>query len=126
MRLENFRLALDSLEEFVVEPQRSKRDLAGTVFGFMIAFDLAWKCAQDEIILRGYEERGPKLALKAAFAAGLIDPLQEASWSQMLEDRNLAAHIYDQEFALAVTRRIAVTHLRALKGLYKTLAEARS
>lgn len=48
-RLDNLALAVSSLREYVEEPVESKRDLAGIVLGFVMAFELAWKALQDRI-----------------------------------------------------------------------------
>lgn len=114
-RLENFRNAVDSLGEYVREPITSKRDLAGIVFGFVLAYELAWKCLQEKVGELGYSERGPKPVLSAALQAKLIDVADEPHWAQMLQDRNLASHVYDAQFAEQLSARISGTHLRLLQ-----------
>jgi nucleotidyltransferase substrate binding protein (TIGR01987 family) len=116
-RLENLSLAVASLREYVEEPIATKRDLAGIVFGFVLAFELAWKCLQDRIVELGYAERGPKLTLSASLQAGLIPVAEENTWAQMLEDRNLATHIYNVAFAEELVARIEQTHLSSLERL---------
>jgi len=122
-RLENFKRALDSLDSFVITPILTPRDLAGSVYGFVMAFDLAWKCAQDKIIEIGFPDRGPKPVLTAAFKAGLISPQDEPVWSQMLNDRNLSAHVYDEEMARVIVARISQTHLKAMQSLLNKLEQ---
>lgn len=121
-RLDNLSSSVLSLREYVVEPITSKRDLAGAVFGFIMAFELAWKSLQDAVADRGYSERGPKLVLQAAFQAGIIPYDDEPTWSQMLEDRNLGSHIYREELALEIFGRIQSSHLPALEALVSNLS----
>lgn len=120
-RLENFRKSVQSLQDYVREPVTSKRDLAGIVFGFMLAFELAWKCLQDKVGELGYTERGPKPVLTAALQAKLIPTADDEAWAEMLQDRNLASHVYDEPFAQALTARIAAKHLRLLEEVLSRL-----
>lgn len=122
-RLKNFKLAVTSLQEYIEEPIQSKRDLAGIVLGFVMAFELGWKCLQDRIAELGYTERGPKPTLSAGLKARLIPISQEATWATMLEDRNLAFHIYNQAFAEELVARIRKTHANALQDLLKVLSK---
>ena len=49
---------------------------------------------------QGYECGGPRPTLKKAFAENLIPTPDEADvWLQMLEDRNLTSHAYDEALA---------------------------
>jgi nucleotidyltransferase substrate binding protein (TIGR01987 family) len=121
-RLQNCCASVDALREYVEEPITSKRDFAGLAFGFVMAFELAWRCAQDRVTDLGYAERGPKPVLSAALKSGLIQLEDEDAWSTMLEDRNLASHVYDERFARDLARRISETHLPALTSLMDRLA----
>ena len=121
-RLDNLTASMASLREYVEEPAISKRNLAGTVFGFVRAFELACKCLQDQVAGPGYAERGPKPVLSAAFQAGFIPVEGEETWSQMLADRNLASRIYNQNFANALAERIRQSHVKALEALVHRLA----
>lgn len=118
-RLKNLAQAVASLEEYVHEPIENKRDLAGTVFGFVMAFELAWKCVQDRIADLGYQERGPRLSLVVAMQIGLIPPSEEAVWSQMLADRNQA-----EDLAEAMVARIRTTHLPAILAVGQVLQKS--
>jgi nucleotidyltransferase substrate binding protein (TIGR01987 family) len=120
-RLENLSTSVSTLREYVNEPITSKRDLAGTVFGFILTFELAWKCLQDAVGDLGYLERGPKPVLQAALQSGLIQYSDEPTWSQMLEDRNLASHVYREELALEIFNRVRATHLAALEVIAERL-----
>jgi nucleotidyltransferase substrate binding protein (TIGR01987 family) len=120
-RLNNFELAVTLLREYVDEPIQTKRDLAGVVLGYIMAFELAWKCLQDRISALGYAERGPKPVLSAGLKAGLIPVVLEETWAKMLEDRNLASHVYNQAYAEELVGRIRQTHVAALELLRKTL-----
>ena len=108
---ERLATAVDTLWEFVAEPIVTKRDIAGVIQGFSFCFELAWKALQDEVAARGYQERGPRPVLKAAFDAGLIEPGTEEQWTEMVEDRNLVSHTYRPEWAVELVARIATTYL---------------
>jgi len=82
--------------------------------------ELAWKTAKEylkEEKLGGLD--GPKTVIQEAFANGLIDDAD--GWSQILNDRNLTSHIYDQTEAEEIFERIKTKHIELLTQLLKTL-----
>ena len=120
-RIERLRRALNSVEEFYIEPCQTPRDYAGIVFSFVVAFEHAWKCLEDRVADLGYSTRKIIPILETVLAAGLIPSDKESIWLQMLEDKNLAWHIYDKENAVDLCDRIKETHLAALEDLYTKL-----
>lgn len=120
-RLASFEQALASLHEYVEEPIRNKRDGAGIVQGFEIAFELMGKCLQDRLTDLGYQERGPRLVLPGAIRAGIIREGDEPGGREMLEDRNLAAHMYRAPWAQALVERGRTRHLPKLQQVFEAL-----
>jgi nucleotidyltransferase substrate binding protein (TIGR01987 family) len=109
---------------FLATPVVTQRDAAGVLRGFSFSFELAWRAVQEEIAARGYLERGPRPSLKAAFEAGLIESGREEVWAEMLEDRNLVAHMYRPEWALGMVDRIRDRYLSAFQQLVANLDQA--
>jgi nucleotidyltransferase substrate binding protein (TIGR01987 family) len=118
---QKFNAAVKTLREFVDEPIVTKRDVAGVLQGFEFSFELALKSLQDEIQALGYTQRGPRLVLQAAYDANLITPEDAEIWADILEDRNLVAHMYRPEWAIELANRIKDQHLPALEALVQRL-----
>jgi len=118
---QKFSAAVKTLREFVDEPIVTKRDVAGVLQGFEFSFELAWKSLQDEIQALGYQQRGPRLVLQAAYDANLIAKEDSEIWADILEDRNLIAHTYRPEWATELAKRIKNQHLPALEALAQKL-----
>lgn len=59
--------------------------------------------------------------IKAAFHYGLIEDGE--IWMDMLEKRNLLAHIYDEEHFQAAVRLIKDHYYEAISQLYRDLDE---
>ena len=100
---EDFRNAIKSLEEAVVEA-KSDLEIDGAIQRFEFTFELMWKSLKIYLESEGIICRSPKNCLKEAFQAGIIEKEQE--WLSMLSDRNLSVHIYDQEASREVFERI--------------------
>ncbi len=120
-RIEKLRHSLETLRTFCDSPSESKRDIAGTVFVFVVAFEHAWKCLEDRVSDLGYSTRKIMPILETVLASGLIDPAQESVWLEMLEDKNLAWHVYSDSVATELIKRIHATHLDALESLHRKL-----
>lgn len=75
---------------------------------FEFSFELVWKALKLYLERQGHECGGPRPTLKKAFAEGLIPTVEEADvWLQMLEDRNLTSHAYDEALATSIYRNVA-------------------
>lgn len=99
----SFEKSIERLNEILKEEKNVKnRDASIKRFEFTV--ELAWKCIQK--FLRDQEIicRSPKECLKEAFKFGLIK--DDPRWLQMLEDRNLTVHTYDEETADEVYERL--------------------
>ena len=101
--LNSFKKSLQRLEEILkAEKTVANRDSAIKRFEFTV--ELAWKSIQK--FLRGEEIicRSPKECLKEAFKFGLVE--DDPKWIEMLEDRNLTAHTYNEKTAEDVYNRL--------------------
>jgi nucleotidyltransferase substrate binding protein (TIGR01987 family) len=78
-----------------------------TIQRFEFTFEVIWKTIKLYLERQGYECGGPRSTLKKAFAENLIATPEEADlWLQMLEDRNLTTHAYDETLARQIYRHI--------------------
>ena len=85
---------------------------------FEFTFELCWKTLRIHLSENeGIEVSSPKGSLKEAFRQGLIEETEEQPFVQMLQDRNLSTHIYDEIETIEIFKRVSSRHLPLLKKL---------
>jgi nucleotidyltransferase substrate binding protein (TIGR01987 family) len=117
-RFENFNKALANLSLATTTHQSRPTDVLvriAVIKTFEITFELGWKTLKDYLNFNGVDVKLPREVLKQAFANGLVPDGQV--WINMLEDRNLMAHTYDDERALLAIEHICTNYLPAIKTL---------
>ena len=107
-KLSSYAQALKRLEESINDYNRyslnSIRD--GVIQRFEFCTELAWKTVREYLIDQGYTEiNSPKSVMKTAYADHLID--DEEVWLDILNSRNLTAHLYDEETSKRIFEKIA-------------------
>ena len=123
-KLENFLRALARLKEGIADAtgtgNLTMRD--GAIQRFEFTAELAWKTAREYLLQQQVQEiNNPKAVLREAWKNKLI--ADEAGWLQLLQDRNITSHIYDEQDADEVFRRICGQHIRLLEQLAEVLRE---
>ena len=68
----------------------------------------------------GIDTATPKNTLRQAYRRGLLD--REPLWLDMLKDRNLTSHTYQEALALEIYRRIPEHHA-AMRAAFDRLRE---
>jgi nucleotidyltransferase substrate binding protein (TIGR01987 family) len=100
-RFQNYKKALVTLKNAVgLAAERNLTDLEkqGMIQGFEFTFELAWNVMKDYLEEQGITGIiGSKNAIRHAFNKGIIE--NGEVWMDMVKDRNLASHIYDEETA---------------------------
>lgn len=97
-KLEKFQKALDTLDDIYTKPSAEDRVyIDATIRRFGFTFELTWKFLKEYFYQQGVDLNYPKEILQQAFTSKLID--DEKIWLQMLHDRNMTSHSYDQELA---------------------------
>jgi len=120
-RFSNYKKALAFLKSAV--ELASSRDLTdlekqGMIQGFEFTFELAWNVMKDYLEEQGITGIiGSKGAIRHAYNKGLIADGQ--AWMDMLQDRNLASHSYDEETAKSIAGAIIKTYY----GYFSLFAE---
>lgn len=85
---------------------------------FEFSFELVWKTLKLYLERQGHECGGPRPTLKKAFTEGLISTTEEGDiWLQMIEDRNLTTHAYDQELAIRIYQHIVDSYAELLGAM---------
>lgn len=105
------------LAEAVAQPESDLiRD--ATIQRFEFTFEVVWKTLKLYLERQGHECGGPRPTLKKAFAENLISTPDEADhWLQMLEDRNLTSHAYDEALAKRIYEHIVRDYARLLSAM---------
>jgi nucleotidyltransferase substrate binding protein (TIGR01987 family) len=120
-RQQNFEKAYLHLQQAVeiAEPDIVQR--AGLIQFFEMTFELAWKMVKDYLEEQGFSEvKSPRDTLKKAFEIELITAGE--LWLQLLQDRNLMAHTYNEETAQEVESLIRESYFPLLTDLRQTFA----
>ena len=102
----NFTRALTKLDQFLSEPTTTEKEQAGIIQAFEFCFETAWKALQKRALHEKLSVASPRKAFEYALQAGLILPTEESQWAQMLEDRNLTTHTYEETLAKLIADRV--------------------
>ena len=117
---ENFKNALKRLEESVKKAE-TDLEIDGVIQRFEFTFELMWKLIKVYLESEGIICRSPKSCLKEAYQGGVI--FGEEIWLEMLNDRNLSVHIYDQKTSREVFERIKSDYVKELLILLKKMEQ---
>lgn len=101
--LHDFQKAIQALKE-VLELEKSDVIRDSAIKRFELCFDLAWKSIKGYARTQGVECNSPRSCFKTAFQLGAIP--HEEVWLEMIDDRNLTAHLYKEEYAEKVYARL--------------------
>jgi nucleotidyltransferase substrate binding protein (TIGR01987 family) len=109
--------AVKRLREAIAQPESDLvRDAAIQRFEF--TFELVWKSLKLYLERQGLDCGGPRSTLKKAFTEGLItSPEQADVWLQLLEDRNLTSHAYDEVLARRIYQHIVKDYAPVLGAM---------
>ena len=110
--------ALKRLEIALVQNLDNELVVDGTIQRFEFCIELFWKMLKRALQEEGIETGTPREAIQKAFQVKWFD--DEHLWLQMLHDRNQTSHIYDEEVAMEIYRRIPSYH-SAMKMTFEML-----
>ena len=65
------------------------------------------------------EAKSPKSTFREAFKIGIIEDGEV--WIDMLNDRNLTSHVYDQEVAFEIYEKIISKYFNQINDIYALL-----
>jgi len=115
-RFENFEKSYLLLAETIEIENPSVAERAGLVQFFEITFELSWKLLKDYLESQEVSAKFPREAIKEAFHYELI--ADGDGWMQMLTDRNLTVHTYNETQAVEVDSKIRTLFFPAIRQLY--------
>lgn len=125
-KLDNYSKALSRLHESIEESKSSGsltlRD--GVIQRFEFTTELAWKTAREYLLtLDIINIDSPKFVMREAFANHLIEDAD--GWGQILADRNITSHIYNDDDADEVYERLVNKHIHLFDELLDKLNAVR-
>ena len=124
--LYNFRRAFERYDEAVTRRQEFERDGFGDIYldlavkRFEFTFEMAWKAVKRCLDYLGIECLSPRGCLKEAFAQRLI--ANETIWLDMIEQRNLTSHVYDESEIVEILGKLS-EYREAFAGLLESLEQ---
>ena len=114
-RFEAFSTALTRLKEAIDMYKDDKNAvlLDGTIQRFEFTVELAWKTIKEYLEYEKFGEfNSPRSAIKEAYKINLIEDGEK--WLDMLDDRNLTSHTYDENTAKEIYRNIISNYYEVL------------
>ena len=110
-RIENFEKALKKLKQaFLEDPTELIID--GTLQRYEFTFELAWKTIKDYLEYNGIVDSisSPRNVIQQAYQSKIIK--NGDIWIQMMLDRNLLSHLYDEQKSREIYENIKNKYLK--------------
>ena len=118
-RFNHFVKAFSQLQEAVVLAQQrslSKLEEQGLIQVFEYTHELIWNTLKDFLESRGTcKLYGSKDTTREAFKKGLIE--NGEMWMDMIKNRNLTSHTYDEDIASQIVSAILDTYFSEFKAI---------
>lgn len=115
-RFEYYVKALDKLKEAMLE---NPTDIVidGTLQRYEFTFELAWKTMKDYLEYNGYSDNiaSPRAIIQLAYQAKVIK--NGDVWINMMLDRNVLSHLYDEEKSREIYDNIKKSYLDEFEKL---------
>ena len=118
--LRNLGTALERLEEALQEPETNRLAVDGTIQRFEFVMELYCKTLEHFLTKEGIPTRTPRETLQEAYQAEWIN--NESAWLQMLDDRNVSSHVYDEKTARRIYANIKA-YWPEMQRTYQSLAQ---
>ncbi|MBI4929351.1 MAG: nucleotidyltransferase substrate binding protein [Bacteroidetes bacterium] len=108
-RFVNYRKALQQLRKFYESEELNDKEEQGMIKAFEYTYELAWNTIKDYYESKGEVNiQGSRDAFRLAFNRGLISDGQV--WMDMVDDRKLTVHTYDEKKADEMVEKIRDVH----------------
>ena len=121
-RFDNLQHAFEILHQAVeanAQAPNNKLIQMALIKAFEMTFELSWKTMKDYLNYNGINVKIPREVIKQAFATDIVTDGQ--AWIDMLEDRNLMAHTYDETRAAVAVAHICQRYMAAIMQLLQYL-----
>jgi nucleotidyltransferase substrate binding protein (TIGR01987 family) len=112
-----FKNALDRLEESLQIPTDQNIVIDGVIQRFEFTFELSWKWLKQYLEYKGIlDAKAPRDVFRHAYALDIIQDGE--AFIEMMKDRKISSHTYDEATANAIYKRIKDQHYFLLLALY--------
>ena len=91
----------------------------GMIQRFEYTFELSWKTLKDFLESRGVQVQFPRDVIKEAFSSGIIHDGE--IWMDMLDNRNLMSHTYQEEIFQEVVHKVNSKYFSAITRVIEYL-----
>lgn len=119
-KLDNYKRAVQRLEEALAVKRPNQFVYDSVIKRFEFTYEQAWKLLKAFIEYKGGADvKLPRDIFKEAYAAGLLS--EGEVWLEMIKDRNLTSHTYDEENAREIYRRVKVEYLAHFQELVRRI-----
>ena len=116
-KLSDFNKALNRLNEAIEESKNNTKSTTlkdGVIQRFEFCYEICWKVMKMYLENEGIEEaKSPRSTFREAFKVELIDDGE--AWIDMLKDRNLTSHVYDEEMAIEIYEKIITKYYHQMQ-----------
>ncbi len=121
-RYQNYTKALGYLEQALQIQSPDIVQKAGIIQFFEMSFELAWNLVKDYLEAQGFVDvKSPRGALKKAFEMNILENGHD--WMDLLQDRNLTAHTYDEQKATDLQQLIQNKYFPLLQALHNSFKQ---
>lgn len=117
----NLCLAFEALKEAVATPPVENRDFAGIIQSFEFTYELTWKTLKLVLEHNGIQAPFPRVCFEEAFKRNMI--FGNEVWKEIIEDRNLSTHTYDQALARKLCAKIARDYINVFERTNQILKD---
>jgi nucleotidyltransferase substrate binding protein (TIGR01987 family) len=117
----NFLKAHDKLLAFLAHDTSDELVRTAVILAFQFTFETAWRVLRAAADADGVPAPSPRLALQSGITLGFLNPDDESAWLDMLADRNLAAHTYNEDLAIQILARITSRYAPPFEALRSSL-----
>lgn len=108
-RFQDFNNALARLTESLKMKIESSIIIDGVIQRFEFTYELAWKVMKAYLEQQGvFEPKTPREVFRESYKIGLIT--DGDGWLDMMIDRNLTSHTYNEAAAMEIYKKIKTKH----------------
>ncbi|MEO6406481.1 MAG: nucleotidyltransferase substrate binding protein [Ferruginibacter sp.] len=115
-RFQNYEKSIMLLKKTVAKKELSDIEKAGMVQFFEMSFELGWNLVKDFLEAQDVIAKFPREVIKAGFEYELLE--NGEVWIDMLENRNLMSHTYNEAYANKACDLILNKYFDVLNNLY--------
>ena len=120
-RFENLKSSFNYLEEYSSLDTSDAMIRFAVIKTFEMTFELSWKVMKDYLESKDIVAQGPRDVIKNAFQIELIE--DGHAWLEVLSNRNLMVHTYNEDLAIKVVDDIIKSFIPEIKKLLEKLEE---